>query len=602
MANVLAEALLRKWLLAALMLVPLGSCVALARGPSGSELDAREAALVLVGFAGLLLSAAVWLGLAVVLFKTSLVRREHRLRWLFALTVWLPLSAPAFYFVYLWRTPEEKAARPDSNRAHLLKMWALIGVVGVALLAGLIAAVARGQYFVPVVVSLFTAGVGVWLRIKQWRLRKVLGGTDPGRILAFLSRESRGLKRASHGDCLYASTMAGWAARMGAFDRARQELASVNWGGRPPLYQGLRDSVAALLALLEERNPEKALALAREARRLADVAGPFPGASRGRAAMDSAIAAMELIAGQVRPDLVPTVEAMARQLPEAQKALPACALAVHFGREGDPAMVDQYQRLLVEVAPSARPMIELAGATPPAVGAEGSARSSWGALVRAAALPGIAFVALAVLLWNLPPDRHQVRHSRPVVIPSPPTTAEGPGAPGPLPDTGALSTMVKDASAAIEAGDNDRAIALLDRVLGASADHGEALFLRAYAYGNKRDHVKAIRDLDRLLRLEPDDAAALDNRGIAYQALGDFDRAIRDYDEAIRLAPLNALAYNNRGRALIDREDFPGAIADFDQALRIKPDLEEARENRQVAVRRQYASEHPLRTLFKSLR
>jgi hypothetical protein len=291
------------------MHVPLGTCDATLRIPALNS-DTPNLGVVLLVLAGVFLSVGVWLGLIMYLFRSPLVRREHRVPWLLALTVWFPLSAPVFYFSYLWRTPEEKAARPDSNRSHLLKLWGVAGAFGALVLVGLVAALARGQYTLPVLGLVMVPIVLILIRAKQWRLRRLLRRANPELILEYMAKETRGLKWVPHGDCLSAGSLASAAATLGDFDRARRELAAVSWDGRPPLYQGLRDSAAALLALFEERNPEKALALARQARSLSDVSGPFPSANGSRAALDATVAAAELLSGEHTPDLVATVEAM----------------------------------------------------------------------------------------------------------------------------------------------------------------------------------------------------------------------------------------------------------------------------------------------------
>jgi tetratricopeptide (TPR) repeat protein len=598
----------KKWLVAALMFAPLGSCVA-TFSSSAQNPGARQLAVLALLLVGMLATAGVWLGLIVFLFRSPLVKRHHRIPWLFALTVWLPLSAPVFFFSYLWRSPEERAARPpDSNRAHLLKMWAVVGVLCSLLLFAMVAAVVRGSYLVPVLGLMVLPGFFILQRVNAWRLRRLLGHSDPDRILRYLVHQLRGFKWVPHGDCLRAGTLAGAAATMGEFDRARSEMAGVDWEGRPPLYQGLRDSIMALLALLEERDPGKALALARSGRSLADVPRAFPGEGRSRASLDALVAAAEMLSGEDRPELVTALKAMARQLPEAQRALPACALSVHYARRGDSAQAQQFRNQLIDVAPNARPLIELAGTSASGSGPARPASSSWPALLRSLSVPVAALVALIALTWVLPPDKHEVRRSKPVIIPSPPASDHGGQfteaalSNNARPDPAALPVMVKEARAALGRGEDDRAIQVLDEVLRVAPDDADALFYRAYAYDDKRDYVRAIQDLDRALRLRPDDTAVLDNRGLAYLNLGDFDRAIRDFDESVELDPSNPLAFSNRGRAYLDKEDYRQAVRDFDEAIRLRPDFTDAIRGREKAMRRKYANDHPIRSLLSAFR
>ena len=589
---------IKKWLIAALMFAPLGSCVVTFTESARSP---EDRAVVLLASAAMLAAVGVWLGLIVFLFRSPLVKRQHRLHWMFALTVWLPLSAPVFFFSYMWRTPEERAARPpDSNRAHLWKMWAVVGAFCVFLLAGMVAAIVRGSYFGPVVALMAVPALFILHRLNQWRLRRLLRRGDADRILKHLAHQLRGFNWMPHGECMRAGTLAGAAAIMGEFQRARDELGAASWEGRPPLYQGLRDSVMALLALLEECDPAKALALARSARSLADVPGTLPGAERSRASLDATVAAAELLSGAEHAELIAAVENMVRQLPEVQRALPACALSVYYAREGDSVRAQQYRERLMQAAPHARALIELAGARAPDSGPV-KAPAPWGAFLRGVSVPVLALAALIALASVLPPDKHEVRRSRPVVIPSPPTPAAAASDVGTTRGPEALAAMLKEARAALNAGEDDRAIEILGRVLRVAPDDTDALFDRAYAYDDRGEYVKAIQDLDRMLRLRPQDAAALDNRGGAYLKLGDFDRAIVDFDESIGLNPSNALAFNNRGAAYLDKEDYPRAIRDFEEAIRLQPDFTDAIDGREKALRRKGESEHPIWSLLRML-
>ena len=82
----------------------------------------------------------------------------------------------------------------------------------------------------------------------------------------------------AHADAAAAHLSALAATIYGQFDRAREELAAVDWDKTPAMYRGHRLHVLALIALLEKQDAAEALRLAAEARALeqTDPAGSLP--------------------------------------------------------------------------------------------------------------------------------------------------------------------------------------------------------------------------------------------------------------------------------------------------------------------------------------
>ena len=63
-----------------------------------------------------------------------------------------------------------------------------------------------------------------------------------------------------------------------------------------------------------------------------------------------------------------------------------------------------------------------------------------------------------------------------------------------------------------------------------------------------------------------------------------YEKAIADYDKAIEINPDLDQAWNNRGVALANLGRSEAAIADYDKAIEINPDLDQAWNNRGVAL------------------
>jgi tetratricopeptide (TPR) repeat protein len=80
--------------------------------------------------------------------------------------------------------------------------------------------------------------------------------------------------------------------------------------------------------------------------------------------------------------------------------------------------------------------------------------------------------------------------------------------------------LLKAASAKVERGENDAAIADLDRALTQRPDYAEALAIRGRAKRNKRDYAGAIVDLDKSIALKPSEADPYYQRGMAKVSRG----------------------------------------------------------------------------------
>jgi hypothetical protein len=193
----------------------------------------------------------------------------------------------------------------NPNTKHLLKWWAVIIVAGGLLLVGmtfgLISGLHRGDY-TPVIALVVGVAFATFSVLRGRRKALALfRETTPDRAIAFYHSS---LKRAPNGKALAAHSSAFAAVLYGEFDRAREELSSINWAALPPMYQGFETHIHSLLAIFEAKDYLKALLLAEEARDLTEASENLPGVATGRAAHDANVAVCELLTGKSNPELL----------------------------------------------------------------------------------------------------------------------------------------------------------------------------------------------------------------------------------------------------------------------------------------------------------
>ncbi|MGL4553873.1 MAG: tetratricopeptide repeat protein [Gemmataceae bacterium] len=135
--------------------------------------------------------------------------------------------------------------------------------------------------------------------------------------------------------------------------------------------------------------------------------------------------------------------------------------------------------------------------------------------------------------------------------------------------------------------DNDKAIADCTRALEIDPSYSWAYGTRGAARRAKGDLAGAVADLNETLRLDPGYVWAWAVRGETRRLMNDHDGAIEDCSEALRLDGSMSLAYATRGAAFRQKGDFSTAAADLQQALRLKPDYQWARDQLELARKRQ---------------
>jgi tetratricopeptide (TPR) repeat protein len=131
---------------------------------------------------------------------------------------------------------------------------------------------------------------------------------------------------------------------------------------------------------------------------------------------------------------------------------------------------------------------------------------------------------------------------------------------------------VKAAAEALQAGDPDGAMKLLQGVLADSPDDTTALFFLGVSYSQKKMCPEAVEALNRVTDLSPTFAAAYFELGVCYRELDHLDKALEAYDKALELDPENVDSAYNSGLILFQTNKIEEALARFEGGLASKPE------------------------------
>ena len=228
-------------------------------------------------------------------------------------------------------------------------IWSLAIVAGLFLaiiIAGVIGSVRNGNFAVIAIVFTAICICVLAVLFGHYRVRILLRDKTPDRIIGHYHRTVRRIPHANAA-AAYLSALA--AAFYGQYDRARAELEGVDWDATTPVYRGHRMYVLAALALLEETNYPKALALAAQGRELES-----KGEGGGLQALDDVI---QLVAGgEDSAEAVPRLEKIANKQHGLMPGMCAWALAVYYKREGQMDKAADFKEVLRMSVPFSAPM------------------------------------------------------------------------------------------------------------------------------------------------------------------------------------------------------------------------------------------------------
>lgn len=129
------------------------------------------------------------------------------------------------------------------------------------------------------------------------------------------------------------------------------------------------------------------------------------------------------------------------------------------------------------------------------------------------------------------------------------------------------------AEALIQVKREAEAVLVANQALEIDAANAQALFARGWAryLGLAGQQDSALADLDRALQLDPDEAAGYYRRATILAIQGKFDGAARDLERALQLMPDDVPSHLQYGSVLIQRQEYQRALAQFDAAVRLKP-------------------------------
>ena len=168
-------------------------------------------------------------------------------------------------------------------------------MVATCLFVGMKSGLSRGDYTPFIAVAAGLVLVSVTLLRARRKAQLLFKDSTPDRAIAFYHSS---MKRIPNGKALAAYQSAFAAVLYGQFDRAREELASVNWAALPPMYQGFETYIHSLLAIFEAHDYARALKLAEEARELCAVSDRFPGTQKSRVTLEANVAVCEVLTGK----------------------------------------------------------------------------------------------------------------------------------------------------------------------------------------------------------------------------------------------------------------------------------------------------------------
>lgn len=217
------------------------------------------------------------------------------------------------------------------------------------MVTGVVANVVRGNYLaIPLVCSALLLAVavvwaGIWLNRR--RIQLMFRNPTPDRLIesyhaTLLQARARKIPNA---DAAAAHLSALAATVYGQFDRAREELAAVDWEDTPAMYRRNRLYTLGLIALLEKHDEAGALRMAAEARALE---GSDPAEARSILAD-----VIQVATGECDAESVKRTERAAARKVGALPALSAWALSRQFDRAGQQAEAAQYRGQAREAAP-----------------------------------------------------------------------------------------------------------------------------------------------------------------------------------------------------------------------------------------------------------
>ena len=128
------------------------------------------------------------------------------------------------------------------------------------------------------------------------------------------------------------------------------------------------------------------------------------------------------------------------------------------------------------------------------------------------------------------------------------------------------------ADAALDSGENARALALYDKVIRLAPQNRFAYANRAEALRRLSRTDEALASINKALDFDPSDVWVYNERGNIYFDLEQYDRAIQDYEKAVQLDPNYKFAYGGKGLALEALKRYEEALVPLNKAIELDPE------------------------------
>ncbi len=155
---------------------------------------------------------------------------------------------------------------------------------------------------------------------------------------------------------------------------------------------------------------------------------------------------------------------------------------------------------------------------------------------------------------------------------------------------GVLDFLIR-AELHLQLGDLDRALADFDRALERDPRSAKARMGRGVIAYERKDPASALAEWNRALEMEPGWAALHHCAGLACEAMGDFEGALDAFDRALARAPSHVACWLEKGSALLRLRRLDEARAAFRRAIELDATSAEARYSQ--AMERSLAGDKP---------
>lgn len=239
----------------------------------------------------------------------------------------------------------------SQNTRYMLRQWLLPAIVGIVAALFLGSQLLQGKYLTVAIVVILVALAAAWtLYAPALQERKLLRAAAPEPLLAHFEHKFAQAPIADR-DAALAYSKAVVLSGYGRFADARAALAAIDWRTRPPLIQAQKVLLEAWWSYLAQSDPARGLALAQQARQLAEVSFAFPSAGLPLSAYDAAVELGQLLTGGAAPELPARLEARLPRQPLLLRPLLAWGLVNHYQRTGRPDDAARMRLRLTEIAP-----------------------------------------------------------------------------------------------------------------------------------------------------------------------------------------------------------------------------------------------------------